>query len=170
MNFNALSSFFKANKMGSKGSLCVGLAISREARRTGLPLNFESILTENRGQVKVLGKANIQRILADYGIERVLAEEGGRTRDSKCATSCQVRRHKYALSRSFRAENLAPRPPKATSARLLRVEEIPFHGLFIPRSAASPLRFRECVRGTSCGPASPPQTRLSRESRLSELP
>ena len=91
-------------------------------------------------------------------------------RDSKCATSCRVRRHKYALSRSFRAENLAPRPPKATSARLLRVEEIPFHGLFIPRSAASPLRFRECVRGTSCGPASPPQTRLSRESRLSELP
>ena len=79
MNFNALSSFFSANKMGSKGSLCVGLAISRAARRTGLPLDFESILTENHGQVKVLGKASIQRILADYGIERVLAEEGGRT-------------------------------------------------------------------------------------------
>ncbi len=90
--------------------------------------------------------------------------------DSKCATSCQVRRHNYAHPRSFRAENMAPRPPKATCARLLRVEEIPFHGLFIPRSAESPLRFRECVRGTSCGPASPPQTRLSRESRLSELP
>ena len=79
MNFNALSSFFSANKMGSKGSLCVGLAISRAARRTGLPLDFESILPENHGQVKVLGKASIQRILADYGIERVLAEEGGRT-------------------------------------------------------------------------------------------
>ena len=79
MNFTALEVFFRQNKMGTKGTLCVGLAVSRKAKETGLPLSFESILTKNHGQVRVLGKANIQRILADYGISRVLAEEGGRT-------------------------------------------------------------------------------------------
>jgi len=79
MKFTALSDFFRKNKMGSRGTLCVGLTVSRKAKESGLPLRFESILTENHGQVKVLGKANVQKILADYGISRVLAEEGGRT-------------------------------------------------------------------------------------------
>ena len=79
MDFTTLTDFFNKNKMGAKGTLCVGLAISRKAKEVGLPLRFESILTENHGQVKVLGKANVQKILADYGISRVLAEEGGRT-------------------------------------------------------------------------------------------
>ena len=65
--------------MGSKGTICVGLTVTRKATETGLPLKFETILTGNRGQVSVLGKSNVQRILGDYGITRVLAEEGGRT-------------------------------------------------------------------------------------------
>lgn len=79
MNCASLRRFFDENRMGSKGTLCVGLAVTRKARESGLPLAFESILTENRGQVSVLGKSNVQRILGDYGIDRVLAEEGGRT-------------------------------------------------------------------------------------------
>jgi len=79
MKFDRLQRFFDENRMGSKGTLCVGLSVSRRAIEVGLPLAFESILTENRGQVSVLGKANVQRILSDYGIKRVLAEEGGRT-------------------------------------------------------------------------------------------
>lgn len=65
--------------MGSKGTLCVGLVITREAINKGLPLSFESLLTENKGQISSLGKTNVQKILFDYGITRVLAEEGGRT-------------------------------------------------------------------------------------------
>lgn len=79
MNVEPLQHFFDENRMGSKGTLCVGLAVTRKAIEDGLPLAFESILTENRGQVSVLGKSNIQRILSDHGINRVLAEEGGRT-------------------------------------------------------------------------------------------
>ncbi len=65
--------------MASKGALCVGLVVTREAIERGLPIQFESLLTENRGQVRILGKAPVQKILGDYGITRVLAEEGGRT-------------------------------------------------------------------------------------------
>jgi len=79
MNAETLRRFFDENHMGSKGALCVGLTVTREAIEHGLPLEFDSLLTENRGQVRVLGKAPVQKILGDYGIVRVLAEEGGRT-------------------------------------------------------------------------------------------
>ena len=71
--------FFDENKMGTKGALCVGLVVTREAIEKGLPIKFESLLTENRGQVRILGKSPVQKILGDHGITRVLAEEGGRT-------------------------------------------------------------------------------------------
>ena len=74
-----LKAFFDTNKMGLKGTLCVGLVVSREAREKYLPLVFESLLTDGSGQVSLLGKAHVQKILGDYGITRVLAEEGGRT-------------------------------------------------------------------------------------------
>ncbi|MBQ2630056.1 MAG: DUF4928 family protein [Kiritimatiellae bacterium] len=79
MNVEMLKRFFDENHMGSKGALCVGLTVTREAIEHGLPLEFDSLLTENRGQVRILGKAPVQKILGDYGIVRVLAEEGGRT-------------------------------------------------------------------------------------------
>ena len=79
MNFEALKLFFDENHMASKGALCVGLVVTREAIEQGLPIGFESLLTENRGQVRILGKVPVQKILGDYGIVRVLAEEGGRT-------------------------------------------------------------------------------------------
>ena len=74
-----LAAFFKTNKMGGKGALCVGLAVSRHAVTHSLPIDPSGLLTEGLGQVSILGKSAIQRILADYGITRVLAEEGGRT-------------------------------------------------------------------------------------------
>ena len=79
MNPETLKRFFDENHMASKGALCVGLVVTREAIESGLPIQFESLLTENRGQVRILGKAPVQKILGDYGITRVLAEEGGRT-------------------------------------------------------------------------------------------
>ena len=55
------------------------LVVTRYAREHGLPLKSETLVTEGKGQVIKLGKTEVQRILADYGITRVLAEEGGRT-------------------------------------------------------------------------------------------
>jgi len=75
-----LKKFYDENHIaGSKGALCVGLVVTREAREKGLPLEFDSLLTGNRGQVRILGKAPVQKVLDEYGITRVLAEEGGRT-------------------------------------------------------------------------------------------
>ena len=79
MKTEELKHFFDVNQMGSKGALCVGLVVTREAIERGLPIDFSTLLTENRGQVRILGKAPVQKILVDNGIVRVLAEEGGRT-------------------------------------------------------------------------------------------
>ena len=79
MTIETLKRFFDDNQMGAKGALCVGLVVTREAMERGLPIDFESLLTENRGQVRILGKSPVQKILGEHGITRVLAEEGGRT-------------------------------------------------------------------------------------------
>jgi hypothetical protein len=53
---------------------------SRLARRGGLPFDVErGIVTERAGQIKGLSKGSVQAVLANYGVDRVLAEEGGRT-------------------------------------------------------------------------------------------
>lgn len=74
-----LLAFAEKNSIKGKGALCVVLVVTRQAICAGLPLDPNSLLTENRGQVRLLGKSAVQNILKDYGIERVLAEEGGRT-------------------------------------------------------------------------------------------
>jgi len=75
----ALSRFAAEHAMRSKGPLCVALVVTRRAADTGLPLEPETLLADSRGQVRGLGKTAVQKILADHGITRTLAEEGGRT-------------------------------------------------------------------------------------------
>lgn len=67
------------SKFLHKGGLCVALVVTRHAKEKGLPLDAKSLRTDEGGQVAGLGKAAVQRILADHGITKVLAEEGGRT-------------------------------------------------------------------------------------------
>jgi len=76
---NSLNEFVRRNKFSGKGKLCVALVITRHAKEFGLPLDPKLLVTEGSGQVKGLGKAAVQSILKEYGIDRTLAEEGGRT-------------------------------------------------------------------------------------------
>mgnify|MGYP001590129887 FL=1 len=69
----------KQPKFLQKGGLCVALVVTRNAKANGLPLEPESLRTDQGGQVVGLGKAAVQKILEDHGITKVLAEEGGRT-------------------------------------------------------------------------------------------
>jgi len=69
----------RQKKFLQKGGLCVGLVVTRTAQQEGLPLDAISLRTEEGGQVRGLGKAAVQSILAEYGITKTLAEEGGRT-------------------------------------------------------------------------------------------
>ena len=72
--------------MRNKGPLCVALHITRLASEEGLPLEPDKILTPQGGQVRGLGKGRVQSILKDHGVERVLAEEGGRTSRGSIST------------------------------------------------------------------------------------
>lgn len=81
---DSLFTFRNTRKVTTKGSLCVPLHITRLAIEwmsagENLPIPRSQLLTEGEGQVKGLGRDRIQAILNDYGIIRVLAEEGGRT-------------------------------------------------------------------------------------------
>lgn len=66
-------------KFLNKGGLCVALVVTKTANDKGLPIAPESLRTTEGGQVAGLGKAAVQNILAEHGITKVLAEEGGRT-------------------------------------------------------------------------------------------
>ena len=74
-----LATFTQRNSFRGKSAFCVALVVTRHARSQDLPLAPESLLTKSTGQVLGLGKASVQAILREHGIERVLAEEGGRT-------------------------------------------------------------------------------------------
>lgn len=74
-----LTSFKSTYGISGKGALCVMLVVTRHARDKGLPLNPSVLRTAEKGQVLGLGVASVQAILADHGITRILAKEGGRT-------------------------------------------------------------------------------------------
>ena len=75
----ALRDFNKERKFSRKGPLCVALVITQHARKMGLPLDPDKLLTDAGGQVLGLGKGAVQAVLNRHGITRVLAAEGGRT-------------------------------------------------------------------------------------------
>lgn len=74
-----LKTFNKERKFTRKGPLCVALVVTQHARKMGLPLDPDKLLTEKGGQVLGLGKGAVQAVLNRHGITRVLAAEGGRT-------------------------------------------------------------------------------------------
>ncbi len=76
-----LANFSSAQEITGRGPgpLCVVLVITRKLSGQTPPFSADNFLTSKRGQVAGLGKGPVQAILADYNIERVLAEEGGRT-------------------------------------------------------------------------------------------
>lgn len=70
---------FRQDHVGrSKGALALVLHLTRLAQK-GLPSDADAWTTGSGGQVLGLGKSAVQAILAEHGIVRVLAEEGGRT-------------------------------------------------------------------------------------------
>lgn len=74
-----LENFKADHKMNTKGPLCLALHVTRYAKEHEFPIDESDLLTPNHGQVKGLGHGRIQSILSDYGITRILANEGGRT-------------------------------------------------------------------------------------------
>lgn len=69
---------FGKSRLG-KGTLSVALVVTDRARRLGLPLDPQTLITEGGGQVQGLSRGAVQAILRRNGIGDVLAREGGRT-------------------------------------------------------------------------------------------
>ena len=65
----------------TKGGLAVGLQVTRYAREEvdAFPIEPRGLLTPRGGQVKLLSRDNLERILGEYGITRILSKEGART-------------------------------------------------------------------------------------------
>lgn len=74
-----LIDFADAAKIKGRGPLSVMLVVNEHAKKLGLPLIADNLLTEQAGQVLGLGRSAVQAILARNGLTRVLAKEGGRT-------------------------------------------------------------------------------------------
>ena len=74
-----LEVFASQHKVRGKGPLSLVLVLSRKAREQKPPFSADDFLTPQGGHVAGLGRGAVQSILAENGIDRVLAEEGGRT-------------------------------------------------------------------------------------------
>ena len=74
-----LEKFTLEQGVNAKGPLCVVLVVTAKARKLTPPYSPEEFLTPKGGQVAELSRSRVQNILGNYGISRILAEEGGRT-------------------------------------------------------------------------------------------
>jgi len=74
-----LEKFTRENHMNGKGALSLALVLTCKAATSEMPLNPKDFLTKQGGQVAGMGKAAVQAILRKHGIQRILAEEAGRT-------------------------------------------------------------------------------------------
>ena len=74
-----LEIFRASNPFRGKGPLSIALIVTQHARKFGLPLDPEKLVTEGGGQVLGAGGDAVQAILKRHGITRVLSSQGGRT-------------------------------------------------------------------------------------------
>jgi len=95
--------FTNEKRFKGKGPLAVALVVTQHARKKGLPLNPEELITDGGGQVLGLGRNAVQAILLRYGISKVLAAEGGRTSRGSLLNM----REYVALLNLFHANGLA---------------------------------------------------------------
>ena len=82
INFEEMLDEFAAEydfKGKGPGPLCVALVVTDHARKLGLPLDPNDLVTPSGGQVLGLSKSSVQSILKRHDIDKVLAQEGGRT-------------------------------------------------------------------------------------------
>lgn len=74
-----LKSFQEEHKAVTKGPLSLLIQITRTLQSREFPIDPDTLLTENKGQVAGLGGGNLKKILKEHGITQILASEGGRT-------------------------------------------------------------------------------------------
>ena len=76
---SSLTEFSAQHRINGKGALSLALFVTRKTSEQTPPFSADNFLAPKGGQVAGLGRSAVQAILAEHGINRVLAEEGGRT-------------------------------------------------------------------------------------------
>ena len=79
MDLTPIDDFRKSHQVNTKGALAAAIQLNRFFSADTLPVDASDYHTNKEGQVKGISKDNCQKILAEYGITRLLAAEGGRT-------------------------------------------------------------------------------------------
>mgnify|MGYP000211582540 CR=1 FL=1 len=79
MDLTPIDDFRKSHQVNTKGALAAAIQLNRFFSADTLPIDASNYHTNKEGQVKGISKDNCQKILAEYGITRLLAAEGGRT-------------------------------------------------------------------------------------------
>jgi hypothetical protein len=74
-----LAGFTAEHSFGGKGPLSIALVITQHAKKMGLPLDPEKLITKRGGQVLGAGGEAVQAVLERHGVTRTLSSEGGRT-------------------------------------------------------------------------------------------
>lgn len=74
-----LTQFRDDKQIVNVGALGTALVITRKAKKLGLPLDPDALLTEGGGQVSGLSGRAINKILEEHGISSVVGTESGRT-------------------------------------------------------------------------------------------
>jgi hypothetical protein len=78
-HFEALENFSAEKAIRGKGALSIMLLVTQHAKKQGLPLDPDKLVTKVGTQVLGAGGDAVQAILNRHGIARTLAAEGGRT-------------------------------------------------------------------------------------------
>ena len=78
MDLTPIDDFRKSHQVNTKGALAAAIQLNRFFSADTLPIDASDYHTNKEGQVKGISKDNCQKILAEYGITRLLAAEGGR--------------------------------------------------------------------------------------------
>ncbi|MEB0135708.1 DUF4928 family protein [Actimicrobium sp. CCC2.4] len=95
----ALARFKVDFQVGGAGALGTVLVLTRKAMVGGLPFDPEKLLTPGGGQVAGLSGANINKILAGYGVTQQVGTESGRTSRGTPALAGQYAAFLHALPR-----------------------------------------------------------------------
>lgn len=74
-----LEDFAAENGICTKGSLGLLICLTRDFIESGIPTSDADLLTARGGQVRGISGEKANRVLIEYGIERALSSEAGRT-------------------------------------------------------------------------------------------
>ena len=74
-----LAAFAAEKGFRGKGALSIALIVTQHAKKLGLPLDPEKLLTKRGAQVLGAGGDAVQAVLKRHSVTRLLAAEGGRT-------------------------------------------------------------------------------------------